>query len=411
MRVAELSRTSGVPVPSIKYYLRAGLLPPGERTAPNQADYGEAHVHRLRLIRALIEVGGLPVASVKDVLAAMDAESGNLHLALGSAFAATLPVQAPEASRYTETARRTAAELIERYGWQVRPDSEKLETLVAAMEVLYRLNRGDVDGIIEDYARHADELGTREVAWIADRGDTDAVVEAAVVGTFIGGAVFNAMRVLVHESVSQRTLDPSAAELQVLLPQLRQRFAHRLRIDPVVEVTGANEHRLEPVIGHQMAKGPGELGGEVLLVQAQGLVLDLDLPPIQALASNPQQASLGERPHVEGVHLRLVFPPTAVPMWTTVFHRVVIGVGGLTVRGGPRLQHRRAGQLTEPRQLTGEPLRRIVAVTSGAERYGQSAEVRDHLRPNVAVGGCHRDSGVGHQLGESTHQSTLRFRS
>jgi DNA-binding transcriptional MerR regulator len=39
MRIAELSRRSGVSVPTIKYYLREGLLPPGERTSPNQALY------------------------------------------------------------------------------------------------------------------------------------------------------------------------------------------------------------------------------------------------------------------------------------------------------------------------------------------------------------------------------------
>ena len=37
MRIAELSQTTGVPVPTIKYYLREGLLPAGELTSPNQA--------------------------------------------------------------------------------------------------------------------------------------------------------------------------------------------------------------------------------------------------------------------------------------------------------------------------------------------------------------------------------------
>lgn len=209
MRVAELSRTSGVPVPSIKYYLRAGLLPPGERTAPNQADYGETHAHRLRLIRALIEVGGLSVASVKEVLEAVDSKGTDLHNALGSAFAATLPVKRPDESEYTETARRTAAELAERHGWVVQPDSQNLDTLVAALSVMYQLGQRDVDTMVEMYAEYADQLGAREVAWVAERGDIDAVVEAAVVGTFVGGAVFNAMRVIVHESVSRQTLAAS----------------------------------------------------------------------------------------------------------------------------------------------------------------------------------------------------------
>jgi len=37
MRIGELSRRSGVPVPSIKYYVREGLLPAGERTRPTRS--------------------------------------------------------------------------------------------------------------------------------------------------------------------------------------------------------------------------------------------------------------------------------------------------------------------------------------------------------------------------------------
>ena len=39
MRIGELSRLSGVPVATIKYYLREGLLPPGVHSHPNQANY------------------------------------------------------------------------------------------------------------------------------------------------------------------------------------------------------------------------------------------------------------------------------------------------------------------------------------------------------------------------------------
>ncbi|BCJ69537.1 hypothetical protein Prubr_65580 [Polymorphospora rubra] len=58
----------------MKYYQREGLLPEGVRSAPNQVDYGDAHVHRVRLIRALLETGGLSVAATKEVIAALDAE-------------------------------------------------------------------------------------------------------------------------------------------------------------------------------------------------------------------------------------------------------------------------------------------------------------------------------------------------
>ena len=64
MRIGELSRRTGVPVPTIKYYVREGLLPAGQLTSPNQASYDDAHERRLRLIRALLDVGGLKVAAI-----------------------------------------------------------------------------------------------------------------------------------------------------------------------------------------------------------------------------------------------------------------------------------------------------------------------------------------------------------
>jgi DNA-binding transcriptional MerR regulator len=83
MRMAELSAESGVPVATIKYYLREGLLPPGERTSPNQARYDRQHVRRLKLVRALLDVGGLSIAGVREVLAGID-EQADIHQVLGT---------------------------------------------------------------------------------------------------------------------------------------------------------------------------------------------------------------------------------------------------------------------------------------------------------------------------------------
>ena len=51
MRMAELSHQTTVPVPTIKYYQREGLLPAGERTSPNQVRYDERHARRQRRLR------------------------------------------------------------------------------------------------------------------------------------------------------------------------------------------------------------------------------------------------------------------------------------------------------------------------------------------------------------------------
>jgi DNA-binding transcriptional MerR regulator len=72
VRISELSRRSGVPVSSIKFYLREGVLPAGTPRARNQADYGERHLERLALIRALREVAGLAFEGIARVTRELD---------------------------------------------------------------------------------------------------------------------------------------------------------------------------------------------------------------------------------------------------------------------------------------------------------------------------------------------------
>ncbi|GAA4900350.1 MerR-like DNA binding protein [Stackebrandtia albiflava] len=204
MRIAELSRTSGVPVPSIKYYLRSGLLPPGERTAVNQADYTEAHVRRLRLIRALLDVGGLSIAAVGDVLTAIDKDDVDLNQALGTAIAAALPDRQSADSPDVEAAHERVSRLTEERGWLVSADSHKMVALTQAVAALYRLGADDVDRLLAFYVETVEPLARREAEWAIARGDKDQAVEGAIVGTFIGAAVINALRIIVHEDTSLR---------------------------------------------------------------------------------------------------------------------------------------------------------------------------------------------------------------
>ena len=60
MRMSELSQTSGVAIPTIKYYLREGMLPQGVQLAATRAEYDESHLRRLRLrLNAGAESAGL----------------------------------------------------------------------------------------------------------------------------------------------------------------------------------------------------------------------------------------------------------------------------------------------------------------------------------------------------------------
>lgn len=91
LAISELSKATGVPLATVKYSLREGLLPAGRATGATQAQYDESHVIRLRLARSLVQVGGLSVAAARDVLAALDTP-GQSHVSPDAPALRQLPV-------------------------------------------------------------------------------------------------------------------------------------------------------------------------------------------------------------------------------------------------------------------------------------------------------------------------------
>ena len=51
MKISELSRATGVDVDTIRYYEKAGLLPPPAREANGYRHYGSDHLERLAFVR------------------------------------------------------------------------------------------------------------------------------------------------------------------------------------------------------------------------------------------------------------------------------------------------------------------------------------------------------------------------
>jgi len=51
MKIGELARLAQCTVETVRYYEKAGLLPPPGRTGSNYRHYGDAHLARLRFIR------------------------------------------------------------------------------------------------------------------------------------------------------------------------------------------------------------------------------------------------------------------------------------------------------------------------------------------------------------------------
>ncbi|MCR8578599.1 MerR family transcriptional regulator [Streptomyces sp. Isolate_219] len=209
MRIGELSRETGVAIPTIKYYVREGLLPAGRLTSPNQASYDDGHVRRLRLIRGLIDVGGLTVSAVREVLAAVDSPEESVHEVLGAAQHAITPRPAttPEGM---EQARRTVAELIRRRGWRIEPDNPAFEKLAVALATFHGIGHGEFEEVLDDYAEACERVAAADLAWVGRNAEVDGLVEGVVVGTVLGDAVLTAMRRLAHVEASARRFEGAA---------------------------------------------------------------------------------------------------------------------------------------------------------------------------------------------------------
>ena len=200
MKVSELSSRSGRSVATIKYYLREGLLPAGRRIAANQADYGEEHLHRLRLITTLIDVGGLTIANVRSVLEAVDNSDMSMHDVLGVAHHGLASrCNGVAASGPGAEAEAEIAGFIDSLGWEVKTDAPAKRELASALASLRQLGWKVQAGVFSQYARAADELAACELARTPATGPRSRTVEAAVVGTVVFEAALVALRRLAEE--------------------------------------------------------------------------------------------------------------------------------------------------------------------------------------------------------------------
>lgn len=191
-------------VPTIKFYVREGLLPAGQLTSPNQATYEETHVQRLRLIRALLDVGGLSVAGIREVIAAIDDEERPVHKVLGAAADRVVPRYEREGGPDLDAAREKVAALIAARGWRANDRSPAAEALAAALAALDEVGHGDFTQVLDTYADAAERVARADLEYVAHNVAREELVESVVVGTVLGDAVFAALRRLAHVDASDR---------------------------------------------------------------------------------------------------------------------------------------------------------------------------------------------------------------
>ncbi|WP_441249428.1 MerR family transcriptional regulator [Kitasatospora sp. McL0602] len=224
MRLADLSEQSRVSIATIKYYLREGLLPPGRLVNATQAEYDESHLRRLRLVRAMIQVGRMSVAAVREVLVQVDDESLGRTTRLGAALWA-LPratEAAPDEAEQdghgqdeagqddpaTAAARRQISDLIARLGWAdvaaIGPLSPVYRELVATVASLQRLGYPlDADDLAP-YARLMEQTAVHDLDRMERLRTSVEQVEEAVASAVLFDPVLLGLRGLAQQQEAAR---------------------------------------------------------------------------------------------------------------------------------------------------------------------------------------------------------------
>lgn len=208
MRISELSRSTGLTVATIKYYIREGLLPAGTPVSATQAEYDSSHVDRLRLIRALVDVGRLSITTVHELLATLDAPQDSdedepsapadrVARAIATAHRALSP-QPPAEAPPPERAIAAMATL----GWQVNPESPALRELENALAGLDAVHLAPGERTLRTYAAAALSVAEADVTRVPG-GSPAEILRYVVIGTVMYEPVLIALRRLAHQHVFQ----------------------------------------------------------------------------------------------------------------------------------------------------------------------------------------------------------------
>lgn len=207
MRISDLVEQSGVPLATVKFYIREGMLAPGRAVGARRSEYDEEHLSRLRLIRSLTAVAGLPLARAKEVLAVIDRGDGDLYDILGQAIQALSPegLRALEASPAAADAYPYASRALAGFGDGYAASDPRMESYRQLDESLRAAEESGLpidDERLAHYAEHMLAIARAELADLpAQRSEA---VEYSVLGTALYEPVLASLRRLAHQNLATR---------------------------------------------------------------------------------------------------------------------------------------------------------------------------------------------------------------
>ena len=205
MQISELVRRSGVPLASVKFYIREGMLRPGETTSATRATYNEGHLQRLRIIHSLTAGAGLPLNRTKKVLEVLDTPQQPVSELLGRAISAlsveTEDLGASDPVPVDAYPRAHAA--IAHLGGGYEPRLPAIAQLERALLAVEEAGIPATPERLSVYGSNIRAIAVSEFSGIESL-DPLAAVEWAVLGTTLYEPVIAALRRLAHQNLATR---------------------------------------------------------------------------------------------------------------------------------------------------------------------------------------------------------------
>jgi DNA-binding transcriptional MerR regulator len=198
VRISELAQRTGLTTPTLKYYIREGLLAEGQRLGNNRTEYRDDHVERARLVRALVDTGGLSIAATRDVLKTLDA-----GLPLAYTFEAAqhaLAVGGGRAGTPSTGARTRVQQLVGSQHWLATTDNPGWDVVARVLDAVDGMGLTFSDGYLDAFARAARTMARADLAELQGRPTPESAAELMVVGTVLGDVLVAGLRRLAQQS-------------------------------------------------------------------------------------------------------------------------------------------------------------------------------------------------------------------
>ncbi|MFV0427676.1 MAG: MerR family transcriptional regulator [Beutenbergiaceae bacterium] len=208
MRISELAAATGIPTPTIKYYLRERLIPAGEATSTTRAEYDQRHIDALGLVRALL-ASGLAISDVRVLVAGITepvADMGELVHRLHSLE----QVLSRRHQQQQQPLRPETEQTIAAYGWDSSTNPAAATELQAALDAAMAAGFTVSANLQQRYAAAMTDIARAEIAQVPGMSPSQAL-RHSILGELLMERVLLAMRRLAEGTLAHQMLSGDSA--------------------------------------------------------------------------------------------------------------------------------------------------------------------------------------------------------